>query len=163
MTEDDVPYAIDHRDLLPKLWPDPTPAMLASPQFEAVWQCIKRWDINVPDAYTGSCGATGNHVRAILDALAPFLLRVDQITLRPDPSSVVVVSLPSGMLSERVYEDIVTALRSAYATVPTWEHVRLPVVFLEDGMSLVQMDEQAMRAAGWVRRPEAPPQEDTPA
>ena len=26
-------------------WPDPTPAMLASPEFEAVWQLIKRWDI----------------------------------------------------------------------------------------------------------------------
>lgn len=51
-------------------WPDPTPDMLKSPQFEAVWQCIKRWDINVPDVYFGYCGATGNHVRAILDALA---------------------------------------------------------------------------------------------
>jgi len=51
-------------------WPDPTPEMLATPEFEAVWQCIKRWDINVPDVYGGYCGATGNHVRAILDALA---------------------------------------------------------------------------------------------
>ena len=51
-------------------WPDPTPEMLKSPEFEAVWQCIKRWDINVPDVYGGYCGATGNHVRAILDALA---------------------------------------------------------------------------------------------
>lgn len=50
-------------------WPDPTPEMLQSREFEAVWQCIKRWDINVPDAYAGYCGATGNHVRAILDAL----------------------------------------------------------------------------------------------
>jgi hypothetical protein len=43
--------------------------MLADPRFEAVWQAIKRWDINVPDAYAGYCGATGNHVRAILDAV----------------------------------------------------------------------------------------------
>ena len=50
-------------------WPDPSPEMLETPQFEAVWQAIKRWDINVPDAYSGYCGATGNHVRAILDAL----------------------------------------------------------------------------------------------
>jgi len=50
-------------------WPDPTPEMLKSPQFEAIWQCIKRWDINVPEVYTGYMGATGNHVRAILDAL----------------------------------------------------------------------------------------------
>lgn len=51
-------------------WPDPTLEQLTSPEFEAIWQCIKRWDINVPDAYNGYCGATGNHVRAILDALA---------------------------------------------------------------------------------------------
>lgn len=51
-------------------WPNPTPEMLGTPEFEAVWQCIKRWDINVPDVYGGYCGATGNHVRAILDALA---------------------------------------------------------------------------------------------
>lgn len=49
-------------------WPDPTPEMLASPKFNAVWECIKSWDIHVPGAYTGYCGATGNHVRAILDA-----------------------------------------------------------------------------------------------
>jgi len=50
-------------------WPDPTPEMMATPDFEKVWQCIKSWDINVPAAYGGYCGATGNHVRAILDAL----------------------------------------------------------------------------------------------
>lgn len=54
-----------------KLWPDPTPEMLASSQFEAIWQVIKSWDIAVPGAYYGYCGATGNHVRAILDALTP--------------------------------------------------------------------------------------------
>lgn len=53
----------------PKPWPDPTPEMLESLEFEAVWQCIKGWDIHVPDVYGGYCGATGNHVRAILDAL----------------------------------------------------------------------------------------------
>jgi hypothetical protein len=50
-------------------WPDPTPEMLHDPKFEAVWQLIKSWDINVPEAYGGYCHATGNHVRAILDAL----------------------------------------------------------------------------------------------
>lgn len=52
-------------------WPDPTPEMIAMPEFETIWQCIKSWDINVPYAYEGYCGATGNHVRAILDALPP--------------------------------------------------------------------------------------------
>jgi hypothetical protein len=53
----------------PEHWPDPEAAMLKTPEFEAVWQCIQDWDINVPGAYSGYCGATGNHVRAILDAL----------------------------------------------------------------------------------------------
>lgn len=51
-------------------WPDPTPEMLTSPEFNAVWNVIRTWDINVPEVdgelYTH---ATGNHVRAILDAL----------------------------------------------------------------------------------------------
>ena len=52
-----------------RVWPDPTPEMLTDPRFNAIWNVIKRWDINVPDAYSGYMGATGNHVRAILDAL----------------------------------------------------------------------------------------------
>ena len=51
-------------------WLGPTPAMLADPRFEAIWRVIKSWDINVPHAYQGYCGATGNHVRAILAALS---------------------------------------------------------------------------------------------
>jgi hypothetical protein len=43
-------------------WYDPSPAMLETPEFEAVWQVIKGWDIAVPHAYGGYCGATGNHV-----------------------------------------------------------------------------------------------------
>ena len=50
-------------------WPDPTPEMLNNPTFNKIWNCIKSWDINVPEAYQGYCGATGNHARAILDAL----------------------------------------------------------------------------------------------
>jgi len=53
-----------------KPWPSPSSEMLETPEFSAVWECIKDWDINVPGAYSGYCGATGNHVRAILDALA---------------------------------------------------------------------------------------------
>jgi hypothetical protein len=55
----------------PKIpWLSPTEEMLKTPEFEAIWQCIKSWDVNVPEAYSGYCGANGNHVRAILDALA---------------------------------------------------------------------------------------------
>lgn len=53
-----------------RYWPDPTPAMLENPTFNAIWNVIKTWDINVPSAYEGYCGATGNHARAIFDALA---------------------------------------------------------------------------------------------
>jgi hypothetical protein len=58
-------------------WPDPTPEMLSDPTFNTIWEVIKRWDINVPGQYVGHMGATGNHVRAILDAL----------TRRPDEPS----------------------------------------------------------------------------
>jgi len=51
---------------------DPIPSLLNgthkfAPKFEAIWQVIKSWDINVPEAYGGYCGATGNHVMAILN------------------------------------------------------------------------------------------------
>ena len=58
----------------PTPWPDPTPEQLDDPLFDAIWDCIKTWDINVPGAYTGYCGATGNHVRAIFDAITAVYL-----------------------------------------------------------------------------------------
>lgn len=51
-------------------WQAPTEAQLASPEFEALWQAIKQWDIGVPGAYTGYTGAQGEHVVTILKALA---------------------------------------------------------------------------------------------
>ncbi len=53
-----------------EVMPDPTPEMLASPQFEAIWRVIKTWDVNVPEAYSGYCGANGSHVAMILRSLA---------------------------------------------------------------------------------------------
>jgi hypothetical protein len=50
--------------------PDPTDEMLASPQFDAVWSVIKSWDVAVPEAYSGYCGANGSHVAMILRAIA---------------------------------------------------------------------------------------------
>lgn len=50
-------------------WPDPTPEMLKNPLFNDIWDVIKKWDIAVPGAYGGYCGATGNHARAIYDKL----------------------------------------------------------------------------------------------
>lgn len=65
-----TPQARAKTALTSNQWLDPTPEMLREPRFEAIWQVIKSWDINVPHAYRGYCGATGNHVRAILDALS---------------------------------------------------------------------------------------------
>lgn len=54
----------------PKEYADPTPEMLnGDPLFEAIWQTIKTWDLNVPGWYAGYCGAMGNHARAIYDAV----------------------------------------------------------------------------------------------
>jgi len=50
--------------------PDPTEAQLASPEFAAVWEVIKTWDVNVPEFYDGYCGASGSHVVLILNALS---------------------------------------------------------------------------------------------
>ena len=52
-----------------KKLPNPTKEELNSPQFEAIWNVIKHWDINVPDYYNGYCGGNGSHVKLILDEL----------------------------------------------------------------------------------------------
>jgi hypothetical protein len=50
-------------------YPDPTEADLSAPEFEAIWQAIKSWDISRnPECRTYS-GATGNDVMHILRAL----------------------------------------------------------------------------------------------
>ncbi len=56
-------------------WPDTTSEMLETVLFDTIWRTIKTWDVNVPHAYSGYMGATGNHVRAIYDAVAPMLTR----------------------------------------------------------------------------------------
>ncbi len=48
---------------------DATPEMIETPEFKAIYDCIKTWDINVPEAYGGYCAANGSHVRAIIEAL----------------------------------------------------------------------------------------------
>lgn len=49
--------------------PNPTPEQMESPEFQAIWQTIKSWDVNVPEFYDGYCGANGSHVVLILNAL----------------------------------------------------------------------------------------------
>lgn len=53
-------------------WPSPTEEQINSPQFNAIWNVIKSWDVNIPDQYFGYCGANGNHVVAILNALRDY-------------------------------------------------------------------------------------------
>ena len=50
--------------------PNPTDEQLTSPEFDAIWQVIKSWDVNVPEHYVGYCGANGSHVALILNALS---------------------------------------------------------------------------------------------
>jgi hypothetical protein len=49
-------------------YPDPLPSDLERPEFEAVWQAIKGWDIQRSPGQ-GYAGATGNDVMHILKAL----------------------------------------------------------------------------------------------
>ncbi|HXI40046.1 MAG TPA: hypothetical protein VNH83_08710 [Bryobacteraceae bacterium] len=72
MTEDHREWVEEVRsreEIFSPTWLDPEPNMYDDPRAEAIWQAIKSWDINVPSAYEGYCGATGNHVKAIMDAL----------------------------------------------------------------------------------------------
>lgn len=53
---------------------DPLPEEINTLKFKAVWNCIKHWDIGLPQDITEDgnqlySGATGNHVVAVLDAL----------------------------------------------------------------------------------------------
>lgn len=40
----------------------------SDPVWAAIWDTIKRWDINTP-AYGGYCGANGDHVTQIYEAV----------------------------------------------------------------------------------------------
>ena len=49
--------------------PNPDEEMLRSPEFAAVWEAIRGWDIAAPEFYTGYMGANGSHVAVILHML----------------------------------------------------------------------------------------------
>jgi hypothetical protein len=53
---------------------EPTKSDLESPEFNAVWDAIKKWDIDRGiDGYGSRAGATDTDVMTILEALRPFL------------------------------------------------------------------------------------------
>lgn len=56
---------------------NPTETDLSDPVFEAIWQVIKSWDVNVPEHYSGYMGATGNHVMLILKAVKEACTRME--------------------------------------------------------------------------------------
>ena len=49
--------------------PDPTPEEIESKLFNKIRECIKSWDINVPEYYEWYCWANWSHVKMILDAI----------------------------------------------------------------------------------------------
>lgn len=55
------------------MYREPTRKDTQRPLYNAIWNCIKTWDINVPDEYDGYQAATGNHVCALLDAVDYFI------------------------------------------------------------------------------------------
>jgi hypothetical protein len=50
-------------------WRSPSVEETKTPIFNAIWDVIKRWDVNVPDQYEGYCGANGNHVIQIMESV----------------------------------------------------------------------------------------------
>lgn len=48
---------------------DPTPEMHNDPIWQAIWDEIKTWDVNIPTEYTGYMGVNGNHATAIYKAV----------------------------------------------------------------------------------------------
>lgn len=68
--------AIDHNEMPRRAWPCPTPEMLEDPAFNAIWNEVKHWDIQVDGVYNGYTHGEGNHVRAILDVLTDAGLKI---------------------------------------------------------------------------------------
>lgn len=56
-------------EVIRKDMPNPVHIDLMDPEFNAIWDVIKSWDVNVPEYYAGYCGANGSHAMLILNAL----------------------------------------------------------------------------------------------
>lgn len=73
-------YAREKNKPMNKTLRDPKTEELDTPEFNAVWNLIKDWDIGLPQDYddkTGHqlySGATSNHVVAILDVIREVLI-----------------------------------------------------------------------------------------
>ena len=71
MTRDEMAKMRDECKMEPATfhYSDPTPEMHNDPLWNAIWNEIKTWDVNVPTEYGGYCSVTGNHVTAIYLAI----------------------------------------------------------------------------------------------
>lgn len=58
--------------------PNPTSEDLESELFNTLWQTMKKWDINVPEYYSGYMSCNGSHIKILLDVLKP-VIRNDKI------------------------------------------------------------------------------------
>ena len=73
-----VDYEGEHVKGLNKL-EDPTEEDLKKPLFEAIWQAIKKWDIE-KEYGQWRAGATGTDVKIIMNAFKPFLMEREKTT-----------------------------------------------------------------------------------
>jgi len=56
--------------------PVPTIKMLnGDPIFDAIYDVVKFWDINIPSYYTGYCGGNGSHATLIYEAIMKVKLK----------------------------------------------------------------------------------------
>lgn len=89
-------------------WPDPTPEMMESDEFNAIWNLMKDWEVHIPDGDHGS--VTGNHVRAIIDAINKS---------RPDTIRSMVKKLKYSALGGSTRQAIVDKLHEAISNTVT--------------------------------------------
>ena len=72
---DNAPHAIAYTERAMSRAAYPTEhiqKLHGDPVWEAIWATIKQWDINTPD-YGGYCGANGDHVTQIYEAVIAAL------------------------------------------------------------------------------------------
>lgn len=62
--------------------PSPSKEEIDSLQFNAIWNVIKSWDINVPEFYSGYCGGNGSH-----QCMQKIKLFMERLTKFPQGSS----------------------------------------------------------------------------
>jgi hypothetical protein len=86
---------------------DPTPEMLENPVWNAIWDEIKTWDINVPTEYSGY-DVTGNHATAIYKAIQAVNSHADLVEALQE-----LILAARGLVAEAYIRDAQAALAKA--------------------------------------------------